>query len=449
MPEGQNPIPGWYNDPFDTSQIRWWDGAAWTEHAKPFPNPAAPEIPPAAAPPSQFPSAPGSAFPMTPIVEPGIAAGLVDPSAAAASVLPGVDQSPAPASAPPAAGSYGTPAQQFDSPFAGGQYPPATAQAQPEPQVAGPAATGYPFGSFPGDPTTQASPDLPYGIAQSPTPGVETGQPFGAVGGAPAQFGASDYQPNYGGAAAGAETVGQGGGPGYGAYAGYSGQPGVADAGIQQQPYNEPAVAQPTSPPAKSSKMMLILLIVLGVVVVAAAAVWFFMLRSSDTPAPKVTLPAPASTPASPGAATTPAAPAVGAIAPATCSSAITALTADGSASTVVARLEAAATNQGLAEAAGFFTDVTQQTASVLTSSGSPCVDAAKAGQAPTSYATFIEQFSKATHDGAAIAALGAAANGILTPEQANALRADAAALASAQSAVAPGAVPAAPAPAS
>lgn len=436
MSEGQSPIPGWYNDPFDASQIRWWDGAAWTEHAKPLPAPEVPEIQPPAPPAYQYPPAPAQAFPTASVAEPGITPGLVDPGAAAASVLPGVEQSPPPVELPPMAQDYATPAPPFEpSAWSGGQYQSGVEQVMPQPSASAP----------------QAAPGMPQGI--------DPGQPFGQAGGGPAQFGqgTDDYQPTYGGAVAyGAEAAGQAGNPAYGSYAGYSGQPGGTDGGVAQQAYTEPAGAQPTSPPAKSSKMMLVLLIILGVVVIAAAAVWFFMLRSSDTPAPKVTGSAPAATPASPGATsanpgatTTPGAPAAGAIAPASCSSAIAALTADGSASTVVARLEAAATNQSLAEAAGFFTDVTQQTAELLASNGSPCVDAAKAGQAPATYATFIEQFSKATHDGAAIAGQGAAANGILTPEQAAALRADASALASAQTAVAPGAASAAPAPAS
>jgi len=27
--------PAWYPDPTDPSQVRWWDGAAWTEHRYP------------------------------------------------------------------------------------------------------------------------------------------------------------------------------------------------------------------------------------------------------------------------------------------------------------------------------------------------------------------------------------------------------------------------------
>jgi len=45
--EAQVPGPGWYDD--GTGQTRWWDGAAWTQHVAPLPEPVA-EPAPAAAP---------------------------------------------------------------------------------------------------------------------------------------------------------------------------------------------------------------------------------------------------------------------------------------------------------------------------------------------------------------------------------------------------------------
>ena len=45
------PIPaGWYADPDDTSQLRWWDGSVWTDHHAP--QPSAPVEEPTAASPS-------------------------------------------------------------------------------------------------------------------------------------------------------------------------------------------------------------------------------------------------------------------------------------------------------------------------------------------------------------------------------------------------------------
>ncbi len=30
--------PGWHPDPEDPAQVRYWDGAQWTEHRSPNPN---------------------------------------------------------------------------------------------------------------------------------------------------------------------------------------------------------------------------------------------------------------------------------------------------------------------------------------------------------------------------------------------------------------------------
>jgi hypothetical protein len=35
---GGSPAAGWYADPEDASQLRYWDGAAWTEHRSPAPD---------------------------------------------------------------------------------------------------------------------------------------------------------------------------------------------------------------------------------------------------------------------------------------------------------------------------------------------------------------------------------------------------------------------------
>lgn len=43
------PSAGWYADPQDAAQLRWWDGARWSDHTAPVPQPAAPAIPLVAA----------------------------------------------------------------------------------------------------------------------------------------------------------------------------------------------------------------------------------------------------------------------------------------------------------------------------------------------------------------------------------------------------------------
>ena len=37
MPVMQQP-PGWYPNPVDATQLRWWDGSAWTDHTVPLPS---------------------------------------------------------------------------------------------------------------------------------------------------------------------------------------------------------------------------------------------------------------------------------------------------------------------------------------------------------------------------------------------------------------------------
>ena len=52
--------PGWYTDPYDPSQMRWWDGTAWGEQTSPGAQPVAPEpapawgVPRSATAPSQY-----------------------------------------------------------------------------------------------------------------------------------------------------------------------------------------------------------------------------------------------------------------------------------------------------------------------------------------------------------------------------------------------------------
>lgn len=35
-----SPVPGWYDDPAGSGQLRWWTGAGWTEHLAPKAQPA-------------------------------------------------------------------------------------------------------------------------------------------------------------------------------------------------------------------------------------------------------------------------------------------------------------------------------------------------------------------------------------------------------------------------
>lgn len=40
------PGPGWFANPEDDRQIRWWNGEGWTEHKQPKPPDQVPEAPP-------------------------------------------------------------------------------------------------------------------------------------------------------------------------------------------------------------------------------------------------------------------------------------------------------------------------------------------------------------------------------------------------------------------
>ena len=49
---GENPAPGWYDDPETPQTLRYWDGQAWTSDRQPKPAASAPPPPPGAVAPS-------------------------------------------------------------------------------------------------------------------------------------------------------------------------------------------------------------------------------------------------------------------------------------------------------------------------------------------------------------------------------------------------------------
>lgn len=82
------PDAGWYPDPADALRVRWWSGAAWTEHVRPHPERVVPvpPSPPATLAQSATPAQPAYKVPATPITRPGAA------SAAAARPLGRADR---------------------------------------------------------------------------------------------------------------------------------------------------------------------------------------------------------------------------------------------------------------------------------------------------------------------------------------------------------------------
>lgn len=122
------------------------------------------------------------------------------------------------------------------------------------------------------------------------------------------------------------------------------------------------------------------------------------------------------------------------------CTDTVAALTADGTAGTIAARLLRTADGVDLPGAAAFFATAGEQSAIVLNSTGSACLQAVAAHQAPQAYGAFVTSFSQALNDGPTIVLDALGKKGVLRPEQAAKLREEAQALTTAQTAVAPSA---------
>ena len=190
-----NPQPGWYRDPSNSSQLRWWDGSQWTSYTQAA-NGATSGTTPAgrvttsssaysAVPAHPSASTTGSAQAQYPSAQ----ASSAQPQAPFAQARPSSAQPQAPFAQPQARPSSAQP----QAPFAQARPAPAPAQAplvQPQAPSAQPQPryTGAPQASVPGAPQAgySAAPTRPsYASAPQPAYGSSSTSSFPGAPAAP------------------------------------------------------------------------------------------------------------------------------------------------------------------------------------------------------------------------------------------------------------------------
>ena len=374
-----NPSPGWYQDPRDPAQVRWWDGGGWTQNTQPMPGAAQPEVP-------QTPAAPEPSFEQP-----------ADPWAAASQAP--VQQPEAPAQ----------PEQQW------GQTP-----VQPEQQWGQtPVQPEQQWGQTPAQPEQQwgqtpVQPEQQWG--QTPV------QPEQQWGQTPAQPGAEggwqQQQPGAWGSAVPPAPVPGGLAPGS-----PMGQTNV----FPTSETVDPITGMPVAPPETGSKTsgkrlaalvggtLLVGLLILGLL-------WFFLFRGSGseegtTGSVDVT------------------ATFSGTVDPA-CADLGAALTADDLANTVATRLNDVAVAKDLEENQAYFEQLGKDIQPIMDQYQSACIAAVSAGNAPEFYRTFVETFQASVTDGEAVSTSALQNGGQVTPEEAERLRAEASKLQASSEAV-------------
>lgn len=174
-----NPQPGWYRDPSNSSQLRWWDGSQWTSYTQAATGATNGTTPAGRVTTS---SSAYSAVPAHPSASTTGSAQAQYPSAQASSAQP---QAPF-AQARPSSAPAQAPLAQPQAPFAQARLAPAPAQAplaQPQPRY-----TGAPQASVPGAPQAgySAAPTRPsYASAPQPAYGSSSTSSFPGAPAAP------------------------------------------------------------------------------------------------------------------------------------------------------------------------------------------------------------------------------------------------------------------------
>lgn len=413
MSETGSPVAGWYEDPQDAANVRWWDGIGWTDHTQ--------------ARPSEHPSVPADPAPAAPVVAPTPAA-----TPAPAAVAPVVDSSPSAVPVPTPEAPSAVPVQAPDAPPApdAAWLPPEQATASTaevsgqSPAVPQPGVAPQPGGAFAppsdvpttDDPTAVMPPaDTPAPLAGSsdlPVVAPESGVPV------PPVPSINPPLPEY--------------------------------AQVGSTPISAP-LTESGEPKSGKGKLIMIILLVLVLLIAVGVGGWFYLQsKKSDTAAPvgaevtSQTASGQSSATGSTGATTSSsatagddAAVAAATAVPAACSQAVSSLTADGTASAVAAQLRAAAAGGNVTDAAALLTDIAGQSNQVMTGDGADCQAAVTTGKAPAAYSSFLVTFQRSVSTGQATLTAVAKNKGKMTAAQKQQLRSDGDALLAAQRVVA------------
>ncbi len=435
------PSPGWYQDPRDASQVRWWDGGQWTHNTQQMPGFASPM--------SQSPTAPEQA--PTPGFEQSVAG---DPWAAAGQAPAQPEQPWGQAPGQPEQPQWGQAPAQPEQPQWGQtpEQPWGQAPAQPEQPQWG-QASGQPeqpqWGQAPAQPEqpqwgqAPAQPEQPqWGQApaqpEQPQWGQAPAQPeqpqWGQAPGQP-------EQPQWGQAPAQPEQPVEGGWqqPAPGAW-GSAVPPGPVPPGLAPgSPMGQtnvfptaetvdPITGMPVSTPDSGSKtsgkrLAAVVLATLLIGVLILGLLWFFLFRPSSDGATGSTGPVEVT------------ATFTGTVDPA-CADLGAALTADDLSTTVVSRLNDVAIAKDLEENKAYFEQLAKDIAPLMDQYQSACVAAVSAGNAPEFYRTFVDTFEASVTDGATVATTALDSGGQVPPEDADRLRAEASKLEASSAAV-------------